>query len=58
MKVQVYIKKLLDICFYEMLSFMIMKGIVFYEKKFIKESFLIQQDVSSLRQSYQLSDLS
>ena len=58
MKVQVYIKKLLDICFYEMLSFMIMKVIVFYEKKFIKESFLIQQDVSSLIQSYQLSDLS
>ena len=58
MKVQVYIKKLSDICFYETLSFMIMKVIVFYEKKFIKESFLIQQDVSSLRQSYQLSDLS
>ena len=35
MKVQVYIKKLLDICFYETLSFMIMKVIVFYEKKFM-----------------------
>ena len=58
MKVQVYVKKLSDICSYETLSFMTMKVIVFYEKKFIKESFLIRQDVSSLRQSYQLSDLS
>ena len=44
--------------FYETLSFMIMKVIVFYEKKFIKKSFLISQDVSSLIQSCRLSDLS
>ena len=43
---------------YEMLSFMTMKVTIFYEKKFIKKSFLIRQDVSSLRQSYQLYDLS
>ena len=43
---------------YETLSFMIMKIIIFYEKKIIKKSFFIRQDVSSLRQSYQLSDLS
>ena len=43
---------------YETLSFMTMKVIIFYEKKFIKKNFLIRQDVSSLRQSYQLSDLS
>ena len=35
-----------------------MKVIIFYDKKFIKKIFLISQDVSSLRQSYQLSDLS
>ena len=40
------------------LSFITMKVIVFYEKKFIKKSFLIRQDVSSLIQSCQLSDLS
>ena len=34
---------------YETLSFMTMKVIIFYEKKFIKKSFLIQQDVSSLK---------
>ena len=34
---------------YETLSFMAMKVIIFYEKKFIKKSFLIQQDVSSLK---------
>ena len=43
---------------YETLSFMTIKVIIFYKKKFIKKSFLIRQDVSSLRQSYQLSDLS
>ena len=58
MKVQVYVKKLLDICFYKTLSFMTMKVIILYEKKFIRKSFLIWQDVSSLRQSYQLSYLS
>ena len=35
-----------------------MKVIILYEKKFIKKSFLIRQDVSNLRWSYQLSDLS
>ena len=49
--------KVSDICFYETLSFMIMKVIVFYEKKFIKKSFLISQDVSSLIQSCQIIDL-
>ena len=44
--------------FYETLSFMIMKVIVFYEKKFIKKSFLISQVVSSLIQSCRLFDLS
>ena len=42
----------------EMLSFMTVKVIIFYENKFIKKNFLIRQDVSSLRQSYQLSDSS
>ena len=44
--------------FYETLSFITMKVIIFYEKKIIKKSFFVRQDVSSLRQSYQLSDLS
>ena len=35
-----------------------MKVIIFYEKKFMKKIFVIFKDVSSLRQSYQLSDLS
>ena len=43
---------------YETLSFMTMKVIIFYNKKFIKKSLLVRQDVSSLRQSYQLLDLS
>ena len=43
---------------YEMLSFMTVKVIIVYEKKVIKKSFLIWQDVSSLRQIYQLSYLS
>ena len=34
---------------YEVLSFMTMKIIIFYEKKFIKKSFLIRQDVSNLK---------
>ena len=34
---------------YEALSFMTMKIIIFYEKKFIKKSFIIRQDVSSLK---------
>ena len=33
--------KVSDICFYETLSFMIMKVIVLYEKWFIKKGFLI-----------------
>ena len=43
---------------FKMLSFMTMKDIVFYEKKFIKKSFLISQYVSCLIQSCWLSDLS
>ena len=43
---------------YETLNFMTMKVIMFYEKNLIKKSFLIRQDVSNLRQSNQLSDLS
>ena len=39
-------------------KFMTMKDMVFYEKKFIKKSFLISQDVSSLIQSCRLFDLS
>ena len=35
--------------FKETLSFMTMKVIIFYEKKFIKKSFLICQNVSNLR---------
>ena len=58
MKVQVYVKKLSDICSLWKLSFMTMKVIIFYEKKFIKKSLLICQDVFSLKQSYQLSYLS
>ena len=50
--------KVTDICFYETLSFMTIKDIEFYEKKFIQKSFLISQDVSSLIQSCRLSDLS
>ena len=56
MKVQVYVKKLSDICslrnvkYYE--SYNILREEVYEEK------FLISQDVSSLRQSYQLFDLS
>ena len=57
MKVQVYVKKLSDICSLWKLSFMTMKVIIFYEKKFIKKSLLIRQDVYSLKQSYQLSYL-
>ena len=34
---------------YETLSFMTMKVIIFYEKKLIKKSFLIWQDISSLK---------
>ena len=58
MKVQVYVKKLLDICSLWNVQFYEHEVIIFYEKKFIKKSFIIRQDVSSLRQSYQLSDLS
>ena len=58
MKVQVYVKKLSDICSLWKLSFMTMKVIIFYEKKFIKKSLLIRQDVFSLKQGYQLSYLS
>ena len=43
---------------YETLSFITVKIIIFYEKKFIKKSLLIRQDVYSLKQSYQLSYLS
>ena len=41
MKVQVYVKKLSDIYSYEMLSFMTMKVIIFYDKKFMKKIFVI-----------------
>ena len=58
MKVQVYVKQLSDICSLWKLSFMTMKVIIFYEKKFIKKSLLIRQDVFSLKQGYQLSYLS
>ena len=58
MKVQVYVKSYQIPVLYETLSFMIMKVIIFYEKKFIKKSLLIRQDVYSLKQSYQLSYLS
>ena len=58
MKVQVYVKKLSDICSLWKLSFMTMKVIIFYEKKFIKKSLLIRQYVFSLKQGYQLSYLS
>ena len=34
---------------YETLSFMTIKVIIFYEKKFIKKNVLIRQDVSSLK---------
>ena len=50
-KVQVYVN-------IKMLSFVTMKVIIFYEKKFMKKSFVILWNVSNLRQSYQLSDLS
>ena len=43
---------------YETLNFMTIKIIIFYEKKFRKKGFVILKDASSLRQSYQLSDLS
>ena len=58
MKVQVYVKKSSDICSLWNVKFMTMKVIIFYKKKFIKKSLLVHQDVSSLRQSYQLLDLS
>ena len=40
--------------FYETLSFMTMKVIIFYEKKFIKKSFLIRQDVSSSKTKFSI----
>ena len=56
MKVQVYVKKLSYICS--------LRDIKYYEnynilqEEVYEENFLIHQDVSSLRQSYQLSYLS
>ena len=47
MKVQVYVKKLSDIYSLWNVKFYTMKVIIFYEKKVIKKSFLIRQDVSS-----------
>ena len=41
MKVQVYVKSYQISILYETLSFMIMKVIIFYDKKFMKESFII-----------------
>ena len=58
MKVQVYVRSYQISVFYETLSFMTMKVIIFYGKRFIKKGFRISQDVSSLIQSYWLSDLS
>ena len=52
MKVQVYVRSYQISVFYETLSFMTMKVIIFYGKRFIKKGFLISQDVSSLIQSY------
>ena len=49
MKVQVYVRSYQISVFYETLSFMTMKVIIFYDKKFMKKSFFIRQDVSSLR---------
>ena len=58
MKVQVMLKSYQIPVLYEMLSFMTIKVIIFFGKRFIKKSFLISQDVSSLIQSCRLSDLS
>ena len=58
MKIQVYVKKSLDICSLWNVKFYDYESYILYEKKFIKKSFLIRQDISSLRQSYQLSNLS
>ena len=41
MKIQVYVKSYQISVFYETLSFMIMKVIIFYEKKSMKESLII-----------------
>ena len=55
----IYIKKLSDICslwnikFYDYESYNILR-----EENYKEKFFFIRQDVSSLRQSYQLSDLS
>ena len=39
---KVYVKKLSEYVFYETLSFVTMKVIIFYEKKFIKKIFVIR----------------
>ena len=44
-KAQVYVN-------IKMLSSVIMRVVIFYEKKFMKKSFVILYDVSNLRQSY------
>ena len=41
MRVQVYVKSYQIFVLYEMLSFVTMKVIIFYEKKFMKKSFVI-----------------
>ena len=58
MKVQVYVKKSSDICSLWNIKFYDYESYNIFGKKFIKESFLISQDVSSLIQSCRLSDLS
>ena len=58
MKVQVMFKSYQIPVLYEMLSFMTMKVVINFGKRFIKKSFLISQDVSIFIQSCRLSDLS
>ena len=55
-KVQVYVKKLLDICSLQNVKYHESYNIL--REEVYEEKFLIRQDVSSLRQSYQLSNLS
>jgi len=50
---KVYVKKLLDICSLRNVKFYDYGSYIIYEKKSIKKSFLIHQDVSNLRRSYQ-----
>ena len=57
-KDKAYVKKLSDIYSLRNVKFYDYESYNIYEKKFIKKSFLICQDGSNLRRSYQLSDLS